>query len=73
MLVLCGVIAGCDQWTTIEEYAKTKFDFLQTFLKLPNGIPSHDTFGDIFAKIDPLQFEPGRRSGMLSGLDFGGM
>jgi hypothetical protein len=57
MLVLCGVIAGCDEWTTIEEYAKTKIDFLKTFLKLPNGIPSHDTFGDIFAKIDPLQFE----------------
>jgi len=45
------------EWTTIEEYAKTKIDFLKTFLKLPNGIPSHDTFGDIFAKIDPLQFE----------------
>jgi predicted transposase YbfD/YdcC len=57
MLVLCGVIAGCDEWTTIEEYAKTKIDFLKTFLKLPNGIPSHDTFGDIFAKINPLQFE----------------
>ena len=57
MLVLCGVIAGCDEWTTIEEYAKAKIDFLKTFLKLPNGIPSHDTFGDIFAKIDPAQFE----------------
>ena len=57
MIVLCGVIAGCDQWTTIEEYAKTKYDFLKTFLNLPNGIPSHDTFGDIFAKIDPLKFE----------------
>jgi hypothetical protein len=57
MLVLCGVIAGCDEWTTIEEYSKTKIDFLRTFLKLKNGIPSHDTFGDIFAKIDPLAFE----------------
>jgi predicted transposase YbfD/YdcC len=57
MIVLCGVIAGCDEWTTIEEYAKTKLEFLKTFLKLPNGIPSHDTFGDVFAKIDPAQFE----------------
>jgi len=57
MIVLCGVIAGCDEWTTIQEYANTKLDFLKTFLKLPNGIPSHDTFGDIFAKIDPLKFE----------------
>lgn len=57
MLVLCGVIAGCDEWTQIEQYCKTKIDFLKTFLKLPNGIPSHDTFGDIFAKLDPLAFE----------------
>lgn len=57
MLVLCGVIAGCDEWTSIEEYAKTKIDFLKTFLGLKNGIPSHDTFGDIFAKIDPVLFE----------------
>lgn len=57
MLVLCGVIAGCDEWTSIEEYAKTKINFLKTFLPLKNGIPSHDTFGDIFAKIDPLVFE----------------
>jgi predicted transposase YbfD/YdcC len=57
MLVLCGVIAGCDEWTSIEEYAKSKITFLKTFLGLQNGIPSHDTFGDIFAKIAPLAFE----------------
>lgn len=57
MLVLCGVIAGCDEWTTIQEYATTKLAFLKTFLKLPNGIPSHDTFGDIVAKMDLAKFE----------------
>jgi predicted transposase YbfD/YdcC len=57
MVVLCGVIAGCDEWTTIQEYANTKIEFLKTFLTLKNGVPSHDTFGDIFAKIDPIKFE----------------
>ncbi len=57
VLVLCAVISGCDEWTSIEAYGKSKEAFLRTFLTLPNGIPSHDTFGDIFAKIDPDQFE----------------
>jgi len=73
MLVLCGVIAGCDEWTTIEEYAKTKIDFLKTFLKLPNGIPSHDTFGDIFAKIERHGPPRAPVRGMLLSLDVGGM
>jgi hypothetical protein len=57
LLVLCGVIAGCDDWTAIEAYGKAKLDFLKGFLQLENGIPSHDTLGDIFAKIDPQAFE----------------
>ena len=57
MLVICGVIAGCDDWTAIEAYGKAKLDFLKGFLQLENGIPSHDTLGDIFAKIDPQAFE----------------
>lgn len=56
-ITLIAVICGCDEWTSIEEYGKAKINFLRTFLKLENGIPSHDTFGNIFAKIDPLAFE----------------
>lgn len=55
----------------MEEYAKTTIDFLKTFLKLPNGLPSHDAFGDIFATIHPIHFEPGRRCERLLGLDTG--
>lgn len=57
MLVICGVISGCDAWTAIEAYGKAKLRFLKGFLQLENGIPSHDTLGDIFAKINPLAFE----------------
>jgi predicted transposase YbfD/YdcC len=57
MLVICAVIAGCDEWTAIEAYGKAKLGFLKSFLQLENGIPSHDTLGDIFAKIDPDAFE----------------
>lgn len=56
-VTLIAVICGCDEWTSIETYGKSKIEFLRTFLKLENGIPSHDTFGNIFAKIDPLKFE----------------
>ena len=36
---------------------KAKYDWLKTFLKLPNGIPSHDTFGNVFSVINPNEFE----------------
>ena len=38
-------------------FGKTKKDWLSHLLELPNGIPSHDTFGRIFARLDPVQFE----------------
>jgi len=37
--------------------ATTKERWLKTFLDLPNGIPSHNTFGRVFARLDPKQFE----------------
>ena len=57
IIAICGVISGCDGWVDIEEYGNTKFDWFKTFLDLPNGIPSHDTFGRIFSLIDPLKFQ----------------
>ncbi|MEE8390160.1 MAG: transposase family protein, partial [Anaerolineae bacterium] len=44
-IVICAVICGADSWVAVEEFAKAKEQWLRTFLKLPNGIPSHDTFG----------------------------
>lgn len=56
-IALCGVICGAESWVDIEMFGKVKKEWLSTFLDLPNGIPSHDTFGRVFSKIDPQEFE----------------
>ncbi len=57
ILAICGVICGAEGWVEIEEFAKAKEAFFTELLDLSNGIPSHDTFGRVFARIDPKQFE----------------
>ncbi|MFL5703912.1 MAG: ISAs1 family transposase [Ktedonobacteraceae bacterium] len=57
ILAICGVICGAEGWVEIEEFGKAKEAWFTELLKLPNGIPSHDTFGRVFAQIDPKQFE----------------
>lgn len=57
IIAICGVICGADGWVDIELFGKTKIEWLKTFLKLPNGIPSHDTFGRVFAALNPVEFE----------------
>jgi predicted transposase YbfD/YdcC len=56
-IAICGVICGAESWVDIEMFGKVKLDWLKTILELPNGIPSHDTFGRVFSKIDPQEFE----------------
>jgi len=56
-ITICAVICRADQWTEIELFGKAKLKWLKTFLKLPNGIPSHDTFGRVFSRLDPEQLE----------------
>jgi hypothetical protein len=50
-------ICGADRWVGIEEFGKAKEAWLTELLKLANGIPSPDTFGRVFALINPKQFE----------------
>src|SRR6266487_332445 len=57
IIAICAVICGADGWVGIEEFGKAKEDWLSTFLELPNGIPSHDTFGRVFSLIDAQQFQ----------------
>jgi hypothetical protein len=56
-IALFAVICGADGWAAVEQYGQAKFKWLSTFLELPYGIPSHDTFGDVFAKLKPETFE----------------
>jgi predicted transposase YbfD/YdcC len=53
VVALCGTIAGADTWTDVERFGRERLDWLRTFLRLENGIPSHDTFGRVFAMLDP--------------------
>lgn len=57
ILTILGVICGAESWDSIELFGKTKIDFLKTFLKLPFGIPSHDTINRVFSMLNPRQFE----------------
>jgi predicted transposase YbfD/YdcC len=56
-LAICAVICGAEGPSDIEQYGHEKYDWLKTFLALPNGIPSHDTIGRVLARIDPQQFQ----------------
>jgi hypothetical protein len=51
-----AVIAGAESWEQTAEYARTKERFFRRFLERPNGLPSHDTFNRVFAKLDPDAF-----------------
>lgn len=57
VIAICAVICGADGWTEIEAYGQEKEPWLKGFLDLPNGIPSHDTFARVFARLDPQEFQ----------------
>lgn len=55
-IALCGVLSGAESWPAIERYGIAKREFLARFLQLGNGIPSHDTFRNVFNALDPADF-----------------
>jgi len=56
-IATCAVLCGADSWEQIADYAHSKLDWLRTFLTLPGGVPSHDTFRRVFCLLDPLAFQ----------------
>ena len=56
-ITICAVLSGADDWTEVELYGQTKKKWLKTFLELPNGIPSHDTFGRVFSMLATDELE----------------
>jgi predicted transposase YbfD/YdcC len=56
-LAICGVLCGADSWQEIADYAESKLEWLSTFLSLPGGVPSHDTFRRVFCLLDPAAFQ----------------
>jgi predicted transposase YbfD/YdcC len=57
VIAVCGVICGANDWVGIEAFGNAKYEWLKRFLQLPNGIPSHDTFGRVFSLISPIEFQ----------------
>ena len=55
-IAICAIIAGADDWVAIERFGQAKERWFKKFLPLKHGIPSHDTFGDVFRVLDPEQF-----------------
>jgi predicted transposase YbfD/YdcC len=57
VIAICSVICGANDITGMQEFGLAKQDWLNSFLDLPNGIPSHDTFGRVLALLNPKQFQ----------------
>jgi len=55
-ITILAVICGADDWTDLETFGRLRRDWLKTFLRLPNGIPSHDTFRRVLGLLDRRQF-----------------
>ncbi len=57
VIAICAIICGADDFVSIAEFGKAKESWFREFLELPNGIPSHDTFGRVFSLLSPQAFE----------------
>lgn len=57
VIAICAVVCGAEGWSDVALFGRSKQKWLKTFLELPHGIPSHDTFGRVFGLINPEEFE----------------
>src|SRR5215210_3931661 len=63
-ITLCAVLCGADDWVAIETFGRAKETWLRSFLALPGGIPSHDRFGRVCARLDATEFRTCFSAGM---------
>jgi len=59
LITIAAILSGANGWNEIEDYAHSKHAWFQSFLTLPSGIPSHDTFNRVFSALDPEELEKG--------------
>lgn len=64
-ITIAATLCGCNSYDDIEDFALVRKEWFRTFLELPNGIPSHDTFNRVFANMDPVKFEQCFRNWVL--------
>ena len=55
-IAICAVIFGADNFVTMAEFGRSKKKWFESFLKMPNGVPSHDTFNDVINRLDQSAF-----------------
>ena len=59
LMAIAAILSGANGWNEIEDYAQSKVEWFESFLRLPGGIPSHDTFNRVFSALDPEELEKG--------------
>ena len=57
VIAILAMICGAEHFTEMEEFGIAKKEWLKTFLELKNGIPSHDTFARVFARLNTIEFQ----------------
>ena len=65
VIILLGVICGCETWIEIEDYAHAKYEWLKTILELPGGVPSNDTYRRLMTRMLPQKLEEAYRQWVL--------
>ncbi|WP_162268001.1 ISAs1 family transposase [Thiohalocapsa sp. ML1] len=57
VIAIAAILCGADGWVAIAQFGRSKRTWFEGFLRLPHGIPSHDTFGRVFGLLAPAAFE----------------
>lgn len=61
VIAICAILCGANDWVAVETFGRAKCEWFARFLELAHGIPSHDTFGRVFAVLSPQQFPVGQK------------